>query len=82
MNKAEDSYKSAILSCGDKDLKGEMALNIAYHYYLLKDYTHFSTWASEVNRIDNKSKSAILIDRLKIELRKSQARDTTERISK
>jgi tetratricopeptide (TPR) repeat protein len=47
---AEEAKASAIkgiADCNDGLLKGEMAYNIAYQYYKLKDKVQFQTWASE-----------------------------------
>lgn len=40
------SYDKAVKSCGDKKTLAEMALNITYQYYLIKDSAGFERWAA------------------------------------
>lgn len=50
MNKAENAYVMALRNCNDEMLKAELAYNIAFHYYKLKDKTKFKHWQNQVNR--------------------------------
>ncbi|WP_293311196.1 tetratricopeptide repeat protein [Pedobacter sp. UBA5917] len=45
---AEETYKNAAKWCFESYSKSEMAHNIAYHYYLLKNKQKFNYWADEV----------------------------------
>jgi tetratricopeptide (TPR) repeat protein len=47
---AEETYKDADKNCSDNSFKSEMAHNIAYHYYLLKNKQKFNYWAAEVTK--------------------------------
>jgi len=50
MDKAEAAYFMALRSCTDETLKAELAYNIAFQYFKLKDKTKFNNWQNEVNR--------------------------------
>lgn len=50
MIKAESIYTQALRSCPDEMIKAEMAYNIAFQYYKLKDKSKFKHWQNEVNR--------------------------------
>jgi len=50
MIKAESVYTQALRSCADETIKADMAYNIAFQYYKLKDKTKFMHWQNEVNR--------------------------------
>ncbi|GGI26843.1 tetratricopeptide repeat protein [Pedobacter mendelii] len=52
---AEATFKDADGKCLSKEYKGEMAHNIAYRYYLLKNKTRFNYWAEEVSKNTNPS---------------------------
>jgi tetratricopeptide (TPR) repeat protein len=50
---ADDAKASAIkgiASCNSNGLKGEMAFNVAYQYFKLKDKEQFQTWATETEK--------------------------------
>jgi len=47
---AEETYKDADKNCSVNSYKSEMAHNIAYHYYLLKNKQKFNYWAEEVTK--------------------------------
>jgi tetratricopeptide (TPR) repeat protein len=44
---AKSSAVRGIADCNDAEIKGEMAYNIAYQYYKLKDKQQFQTWSIE-----------------------------------
>lgn len=50
MKKAEDIYLFALRNCADEAIKADMAYNIAFQYYKLKNKTKFKRWQNEVNR--------------------------------
>ncbi|MBD2724542.1 tetratricopeptide repeat protein [Hymenobacter armeniacus] len=47
---AAKTAKEGISKCGDKALQSEMAYNVAYQYYLLKDRANFEAWARETEK--------------------------------
>ncbi|WP_316845335.1 hypothetical protein [Pedobacter psychrodurus] len=47
---AEETYRDADKNCSDNAYKSEMAHNIAYHYYLLKNKQKFNYWGEEVTK--------------------------------
>lgn len=47
---AAQTAKEGISACGDKALQSEMAYNIAYQYYRLKDQANFELWAKETEK--------------------------------
>jgi hypothetical protein len=46
-DKARESAIKGIANCSDKSLKAEMAYNIVYQYFNLKDKKQFEDWANE-----------------------------------
>ena len=50
MKKAEEIYTHALRACNDEMIKADMAYNIAFQYYKMKDKTKFKHWRNEVNR--------------------------------
>jgi tetratricopeptide (TPR) repeat protein len=50
LNKAINAAESGIAHCEDKTMKAEIAYNMSYTYYTLKDKTSFSKWAQEARK--------------------------------
>jgi len=48
--KASVTCKKGISICSDKELRAEIAYNLAYQYYLKKDKDNFADWASETKK--------------------------------
>lgn len=44
LDNAVEAYKAAIKVCTEKDIKAEMAINIAQEYYFIKDTSNFEIW--------------------------------------
>lgn len=50
LDKAAESCQKGIEYCTDKAMKAEIAYNLTYQYYLVKDKAKFATWAGEVRK--------------------------------
>lgn len=50
LNKAITAAESGMAHCEDKTMKAEIAYNMSYSYYTLKDKTSFSKWAQEARK--------------------------------
>lgn len=50
LENAAETCKKGIAICTDKPLNSEMAHNMAYHYYKIKDKVNFKYWADETKK--------------------------------
>jgi len=47
LTKAEEIFEEGSKVCADNEMKSEMALNIAYQYFLKKDKSNFLIWSKK-----------------------------------
>jgi tetratricopeptide (TPR) repeat protein len=50
IGKAEETYKQGVAACGNAGIKTEMAFNITYTYFNLKNKEKFNYWADETRK--------------------------------
>jgi tetratricopeptide (TPR) repeat protein len=54
LDKASETCKKGIPLCTDKAMKCELAYNLAYQYYKIKDKKNFKTWADLTRKYSSK----------------------------